>query len=256
MLPEDAMVHVLSFLYQYESCVPHVKADIGGVIERHNQMYSLYTDFPWLRPILDEILREEGSFLSTLASTTSTSTSTTHPFLHRLKVIQSADVAGYQYSGGTTGREGIHNILRDGDYDWNKWYDPTLRLDLNPFYVQFTFHRTVKLLAYGIKSANDVPQRDPKDWRLLVSDRRGHELSFRPYSKFATVHAVENHSFQQRFETCWFPILNSSSSSINNNNNLPPAWTVRLAIDNTRIDGYGTQIGQLYLIVADNNSSS
>ena len=183
-------------------------------------------------------------------------------------------MASYQCSGetrGGTGREGIHNILRDGDDNWNKWYDPTLRLDLNPFYAQFTFHRSVRLLAYGLKSANDVPPRDPKDWRLLVSDRKGHELSFRPYSKFVTAHAVANHCFVQRYETSWFPLLNNHNDDDHNDNNndnndnnnngrsvhvplLPPAWTVRLAIDSTRVDGHGTQIGQLYLIVADDDN--
>lgn len=244
-LPDETIVHALSFLYQNETRPRDV--NITSLLEQHSQMHMLYGEFPSLRTFLDELVRQEGSFF--LASSSS-SASSPHPLAQGLKLIQDADVEHYDCSGetrGGTGGEGIKNILREGDHAWNKWYDPTLRLDVNPFYAQLSFPRPIRLLAYGIKSANDVPQRDPKDWRLLLSDRSRREMSYRPYSKFVTAHQVEDHAFTRRYETCWFTLpIEAQRRELS-----PSTTTVRLAIDDTRVDGFGTQIAHLYLVVAD-----
>ena len=256
-LPTDAILHTLGFLYPYDQnrCCFKNGYHILNVIANHNDMHALYKAFPTLRRFIRQLAHEQGYWealgLTKDGDRMNIDDDIHHkrhnPFLHRLRLIQDADVTTYQCSGetrGETGREGIANLLREGDAEWNKWYDPTLRLDVSPFYAQISLRRPVHVLAYGIKTANDHPARDPKDWNLWVSDRHRRDLIYRPYSKLHIVHRVTNHRFTRRYETAWWTIPPTPPAK--------QALTIRLAIDATRNDdSSGAQIGQLYLVVAD-----
>ena len=242
-LPDDTLLYIFSFVYQCQSR-PTAGDDILSVIRGHNDLHTLHTSWSAMRPLLREFSKRE-SFLPPLQQQQQQQQQSVCPFAHRLKIIRDNDVRSYSCSGetrGGTGREGIVNLLRDGNHAWNKWYDPTLRLDTNPYYTQLWLHMPVRVLAYGIKSANDVPGRDPKDWRLLVTPRTPPEIGYyQTYQKFSTAHQVHNHIFTRRYETAWNVFDHA----------LDPAVTIRLAIDATPSEHAGTQISQLYLVVVD-----
>jgi hypothetical protein len=97
----------------------------------------------------------------------------------------------------------------------------------------------VRLVGYGVKSANDVPARDPKDWHLEIANN------------FIPVHSVANEHFPNRYETHWF------SLTVNEEGMPQPTRMIRIVVTDTlrrRMEGAripGTQVGQLYFLVVD-----
>jgi hypothetical protein len=162
-----------------------------------------------------------------------------------LRLVRQDEAQSYGCSAetlGGTGREGVHNLLRDGNFGWNKWFDPTVYAGTHNAgtqyaYAQVNLARPVRLVGYGVKSANDVPARDPKDWHLEIANN------------FIPVHSVANEHFPNRYETHWF--------SFNEEGMPQPTRMIRIVVTDTlrrRMEGAripGTQIGQLYFLVVD-----
>ena len=46
-------------------------------------------------------------------------------------------------------------------------------MDVQYSWIEFTFARPIVIRAYGLKSANDVPARAPRAWRLELIDSAG-----------------------------------------------------------------------------------
>lgn len=70
--------------------------------------------------------------------------------------------------GGGTGREFPKELLNPIQASWSKWYTVT-GCPAGPYaWVHITFPRALLLNGFGITSANDVPGRDPKSYRLFA----------------------------------------------------------------------------------------
>ncbi|CAB9528945.1 expressed unknown protein [Seminavis robusta] len=158
------------------------------------------------------------------------------PFSCQLRLLRNQDVRRYGCSGettGGTGREGIRNIFRDGDSRWNKWYDPAYD-GAFPRYAQVTLEESLEVVGYGIKSANDVPWRDPASWQLMLGRDNGNIVR--------EVHSVSGHRFDRRYETHLFVV--SAAGNVTTQTDL-----VRLNITEVNSLQSGTQFAQLYVIV-------
>ena len=74
--------------------------------------------------------------------------------------------------GGGTGREFPKELLNPIQASWSKWYTVT-GCPAGPYaWVHITFPRALLLNGFGITSANDVPGRDPKSYRLFAKTIR------------------------------------------------------------------------------------
>ncbi|MFE9678896.1 alpha-1,2-mannosidase [Streptomyces sp. NPDC006259] len=81
--------------------------------------------------------------------------------------------------------------------DGSKWLanDETAELD-------FTLERPAVIAAYRLTSANDAPERDPRDWRLQGSHDGGH---------WTTVDSRTGERFRQRHETNEYSVASPAS---------------------------------------------
>ena len=80
------------------------------------------------------------------------------------------------------------------------------------------------LTGYALTSANDSPERDPRDWRLLGSNDGG--------KKWETLDVRRNEVFSTRFQKRVFTLSNHAASAI-----------YRLQIDSVRVPGGGPPDG-------------
>jgi hypothetical protein len=217
-------LNVLSFLYAGRSHFGQFP------LEEHNTVNNLHRALPRLRAAVQRFAALHPVFL------------TSCPFSFRLRLVRQDEAQSYGCSAetlGGTGREGVHNLLRDGNFGWNKWFDPTVYAGTQYAYAQVNPARPVRLVGYGVKSANDVPARDPKDWHLEIANN------------FIPVHSVANEHFPNRYETHWF------SLTVNEEGMPQPTRMIRIVVTDTlrrRMEGAripGTQVGQLYFLVVD-----
>jgi len=72
--------------------------------------------------------------------------------------------AEHDVRGGGTRKEFIENILTDGQERWNKWYENRSKTS----WVTADFGEVRELGAFGFKSANDVPKRDPENVKIFA----------------------------------------------------------------------------------------
>ncbi|KND32781.1 GH92 family glycosyl hydrolase [Streptomyces acidiscabies] len=95
-------------------------------------------------------------------------------------------VTGVRASGENTGGGEVKENLVDGE-PGTKWlvFEPT-------GWAEFDLARPVSLVSYALTSANDAPERDPADWKLLGSTDG---------SSWAELDAQTGVVFQKRFES-------------------------------------------------------
>ena len=102
--------------------------------------------------------------------------------------IPSSEIVGIRAShdvcGGGTGLEFKENLVKDGQESWNKWYSN----QRGPWSLQFDFDAPKTILGYTVKSANDMPPRDPKAWVL------------RDLAGSRTLHTTTDEHFQSRWQ--------------------------------------------------------
>jgi len=77
-------------------------------------------------------------------------------------VVAEGTVAG----GGGTKKECAENLVKPGQENWNKWYLNTS----NSSWIQFIFKEKLLIRGFGLKSANDCPERDPVEVNFMVFD--------------------------------------------------------------------------------------
>lgn len=65
--------------------------------------------------------------------------------------------------------ENVYNLLHDSEGDHDKW----IAMDVNKSWVEFTFASPVIIRGYGLKSANDCPNRSPRIWKLELMGFNG-----------------------------------------------------------------------------------
>jgi hypothetical protein len=73
------------------------------------------------------------------------------------------EVSEYMKDGGSNQTEWPWKVLIDRDMDEDKWISR-----LNKGWICYQFNKPIPLRAYGLKSANDVPGRDPKEIAVYI----------------------------------------------------------------------------------------
>lgn len=80
-------------------------------------------------------------------------------------------IAEVRVAGGANrGAERAENLLGRGVEGWNKWLHPG---GGGGSWIEVGFTHPLPIVAYAIQSANDVPDRDPKGWRVLTAAGAG-----------------------------------------------------------------------------------
>jgi hypothetical protein len=117
-------------------------------------------------------LARQTSALLALAVMCCTSCKKDEPRVYELLPPEAEDVTGQaslfvslENSDGRTANEGSLKVI-DNNVN-SKFlifdYDPT-------FYLQLKFAKPQHITSYTLTSANDAPDRDPKDWKISASD--------------------------------------------------------------------------------------
>ncbi|MEV6595629.1 GH92 family glycosyl hydrolase [Actinoplanes sp. NPDC051346] len=96
------------------------------------------------------------------------------------------------------GNEGVRN-LNDGD-PATKWL-----VDTPTSWARYTLDAPATVVKYALTSANDAPERDPRDWTLEGSADG---------TTWTTVDTRAGQTFDQRFQTKTFPVTNPASFGI------------------------------------------
>nr|WP_203728031.1 GH92 family glycosyl hydrolase [Actinoplanes durhamensis] len=91
------------------------------------------------------------------------------------------------------------NNLNDGD-EATKWL-----VDTDPSWAQYTLDAPATVVKYALTSANDAPERDPRDWTLQGSTDG---------ATWTTVDARSGQTFADRFTTNTYDVTTPSSWSI------------------------------------------
>jgi predicted alpha-1,2-mannosidase len=91
------------------------------------------------------------------------------------------------------------NNLNDGD-EATKWL-----VDTSPSWAQYTLDAPATVVKYALTSANDAPERDPRDWTLQGSNNG---------SDWTTVDTRSGESFADRFTTNTYDVANPGSWSV------------------------------------------
>jgi len=100
--------------------------------------------------------------------------------------------------GGGTGQEFTKNLLIPGDGPGNKWYDPYS----HGTWIQVSLKSPRVVSMYGLKSANDCPERDPHYFSFYGVKDNGEKVLL------DTAHAVE---FEERYMLKFFSIGNTQA---------------------------------------------
>jgi hypothetical protein len=103
--------------------------------------------------------------------------------------------------GGGTGLEFTSNLKKDGQEDWNKWYDA----NSGETWIEATFPTALRIKAFQLKSANDCPGRDP--YEITVSVRRPDS------QEWEQLHNQSSIFFDNRFENKLFVVDTQSEVS-------------------------------------------
>mmetsp|Transcript_12870 Transcript_12870/g.19943 ORF Transcript_12870/g.19943 Transcript_12870/m.19943 type:complete len:97 (-) Transcript_12870:242-532(-) len=74
-------------------------------------------------------------------------------------------VDNYLKDGGATGQELPWKLLYNNQGPGDKWCS-----DRCTGWVVYKFQKPILIRAFGLKSANDWPDRDPKTFKLMVHD--------------------------------------------------------------------------------------
>tara|TARA_R110002050_G_scaffold286121_2_gene436334 strand:+ start:104308 stop:106122 length:1815 start_codon:yes stop_codon:yes gene_type:complete len=98
-------------------------------------------------------------------------------------------------NGGPGGGEGSLKVI-DGDTGSKFLVD---NYPDSPVWIQLQYAVPVAISQYSITSANDAPDRDPRKWELTGSNDG---------TNWVTLHAKENESFGQRFQTKTYSFSN------------------------------------------------
>ncbi|MEU7904524.1 GH92 family glycosyl hydrolase [Actinoplanes sp. NPDC049118] len=96
------------------------------------------------------------------------------------------------------GNEGAGN-LNDGD-SATKWL-----VDTPTSWAQYTLDAPAEVVRYALTSANDAPERDPRDWTLQGSADG---------TTWTTVDTRTSQTFAERFQTRTYPVANPASFPI------------------------------------------
>ena len=97
--------------------------------------------------------------------------------------------------GGHTKQEWPWKLLYDNQGPSDKWVAP----GHSSGWVVYKFKKPLLIRAYGLKSANDCPVRDPKKFTFTVHD----VMDERPKEDqdFVAVHEAEQQFFNNRWQT-------------------------------------------------------
>lgn len=143
-------------------------------------------------------------------------------------------------------------FLRDRD-PTKKWYarnsgQPT---PANPVWAIYTLSEPAKVTAYSLTSANDAPERDPKDWTILGSNDPAAAADAN-HASWVQLDARRDERFQARFQRNIYAIQNPgtyryyqlrvtanlANSTASNNTRFQVAdWTLR-----SDAPGYGSAL--------------
>ena len=94
-------------------------------------------------------------------------------------------------------REYVHNLGDEGEESWNKWYSGPNSLQDKSFYpvvITVLLSMPLKIHRYSLKSAYDLPSRNPKSWEVWAKNSEG------KYSIFEEIHAVQSENFNGLLE--------------------------------------------------------
>nr|WP_239079919.1 GH92 family glycosyl hydrolase [Actinoplanes brasiliensis] len=91
------------------------------------------------------------------------------------------------------------NNLNDGD-EATKWL-----VDTPTSWAQYTLDEPAEVLRYALTSANDAPERDPRDWNLQGSADG---------ANWTTVDTRSDETFDERFQTKTYEVANPASFKI------------------------------------------
>ncbi len=99
-------------------------------------------------------------------------------------------------NGENTGAGEVKENLTDGDI-FSKWlvFEST-------GWVQYKLSEPVKVVLYALGSANDAPERDPRDWTLRASNDG---------QTWTTLDTQVDQSFSERFQMKEYPIVNDQA---------------------------------------------
>jgi len=126
----------------------------------------------------------------------------------------------------------VENLGGTGTEDWNKWFHPGVASS----WAQLDFtkpdnkKKTRHIQSYGICSANDLPERDPKKFEFQRrNDKNG---------MWETLHKVEACPFNKRWQWVWYPLERPVEAS-----------TVRLLINSNKSESklHGVQLGHFHV---------
>ena len=110
----------------------------------------------------------------------------------------SVNVRSTAHNGGGTGKEFPKNLLVPGNDYGNKWYDPYE----GQSWIELTLNNSKRVTMYGIKSANDCPERDPYDILLYGINKSNEKV---------LLNEVYGLKFEERFMWKFFMIPNYQS---------------------------------------------
>lgn len=122
-------------------------------------------------------------------------------FMNPIREVSRNDLLRNMYvcgdvRGGGTEKEFKENLFKNGNEDWNKWYHAFT----SSSWIKFLLPKTINIIAYGIKSANDCDYRDPYDWKLYGKNN---------FNKVSLLlHEAKSVIFEKRFQWKIFYIDN------------------------------------------------
>jgi len=102
--------------------------------------------------------------------------------------------------GGGTGQEFTRNLLVPGNGEGNKWYDPYS----HGTWIKVSLKSPRAVTMFGLKSANDCPDRDPYNFSFYGVKENGEKILLE------TINALE---FEDRYQFKFFSINNTEAFS-------------------------------------------
>jgi len=94
--------------------------------------------------------------------------------------------------GGGGGDEWPWKVMENTNSESDKWITPS-----NIGWIVYSFAKPIVIRGYGIKTAGDFPERDPKDWDILIEDAVAVNTK-ETLEKWELVHSVRDKSMPER----------------------------------------------------------
>ena len=133
--------------------------------------------------------------------------------------------------GGGTGNEFKEKLLVEN----SKWYTTVKDNSALGVYgwIKYKFSKPIEVRGFGLVSANDCNNRDPRDFKFLLKKDGNEEHGEGIRSGFEEFKAVEGHMFTERHQMIKFDLGRTVM-----------ATEALLLIDCVRLDSDGVQLSQ------------